>query len=120
MQKNGFWQADSVLVLVERMKDKTPLLEAVVTHYFDKKPTPQYVSDSKGTELLATSNPIINDIIMAKSEAHIYPIVYFDDLSYNHENGEVLYYEEVIKAVQKMPIRYIGYAELIKMQTNNS
>ena len=108
LQKHGFWQADSVLVLVERMKDKAPLLESVVTHYFDKKIPPQYLSDF---ELNLSTIP---------SDSTNYPIIYFDDLSYNHENGEVLYYEEVIKAVQKMPIRYIGYDELLKMQSDNS
>jgi hypothetical protein len=93
LKKHGFWQSDSSLVLVERMRDKAPLLADVVTK-FEKNTPPQYFNyfDS-------------------------YPITFFDDLSYNHEKGEVLFYEEVIEAVKKMPIKYIGYKELLKMQS---
>jgi hypothetical protein len=105
LQKHGFWQADSVIVLVEKMRDKAPLLEAVLKN-FEKKGTPQYKNNFDSFLSLNTSKPMT------------YPIIYFDDLSYNHENGEVLFYENVIKAVQKMPIRYIGYAELLKMQSD--
>ena len=108
LQKNGFWQADSVLVLVERMKDKAPLLESVVNNYFAKKEPPQYKSNFE--PFLTLNN----------SESMIYPIVYLDDLSYNHENDDVLFYDEVITAVKKMPIRYIGYDELLKIQADNS
>ncbi len=105
LKKHGFEQADSVLVLVERMRDKAPLLEAVLKKFI-KKGTPQYKSAFKYFSGLNNS------------ESMTYPIVYFDDLSYNHENGQVIYYEEVIEAVRKMPIRYIGYDELLKMQSD--
>ena len=42
LQEHGFWQKDSVVVLVENMRDKGPLLESVLTNYFSKKRTPQY------------------------------------------------------------------------------
>lgn len=107
LRKHGFLQADSVIVLVERMKDKAPLLEGVVKNYFDKKTPPQYLSD------------YAHKTSITPSKSTHYPVIYFDDLSYNHENGEVLYYEDVIAAVQKMPIRYIGYDELLKMQSSD-
>lgn len=124
LEKKGFWQADSVLVLVERMNDKAPLLAQVLKTNFAKKRPPQYFNDFDQKTLAATANslplPAINAIINAiatiKSSNNIYPIVYFDDLSYNHENGEVLYYDDVIEAVQKMPIHYIGYGELLILQ----
>jgi hypothetical protein len=93
LKKHGFWQADSALVLVERMRDKAPLLEGVLSK-FDKSPPPQYLNDFSD-----------------------FPITFFDDLSYNHEKGEVLFYDDVIEAVTKMPIKYIGYEELLKMQS---
>lgn len=114
LKKHGFLQADSVIVLVERMKDKAPLLESVLKNYFEKKDPPQYFNDN----LSLTNNPIIDTLIKAKSLNTHYPIIYFDDLSYNHENGEVLFYENVIHAVRKMPIRYIDYDELLIMQAN--
>ena len=107
LEKHGFLKADSVIVLVERMKDKTPLLVSVVKNYFDKKTPPQHLSHFE------------HKISTPPARSTRYPVMYFDDLSYNHENGKVLYYDEVIKAVQKMPIRYIGYDELLKMQSNS-
>ncbi len=100
LKRHGFWQADSALILVERMHDKAPLLESVLKNYFEKKIPPQYLNDNS----LITNN---------------YPITFFDDLSYNHEKGEVLFYKEVLEAVQKMPIKYIGYEELLLMQGRN-
>ncbi len=105
LKKHGFLQTDSVIVLVEYMKDKAPLLEGVVKNYFDKKQAPQY---------LGNFEPKMG---IKSSESSHYPIIYFDDLSYNHENCEVLYYADVITAVQKIPIRYIGYDELLEMQS---
>jgi hypothetical protein len=106
LKKHGFEQANSVLVLVEKMKDKAPLLEGVVKNYFAKKTPPQYLGDFD------------HQMGITPSESTHYPVIYFDDLSYNHENGEVLYYEDVIAAVQKIPIRYVGYDELLKMQSD--
>ncbi len=39
------------------------------------------------------------------------PIVeYYDDLSYNHEKGEILFYTSVIEKVKKMKINYFDYS----------
>jgi hypothetical protein len=105
LKKYGFEQTDSVLVLVERMRDKAPLLESVLKNYFEKKRDSQYQSDF---------DPFL---MLNNSKSTTYPIVYFDDLSYNHENGEVLFYDDVINAVQKMPIQYVGYEELLTLQS---
>jgi hypothetical protein len=35
-------------------------------------------------------------------------IEYIDDLSYNHENGDVRFYEAVIEEVRKLPLTYRG------------
>jgi hypothetical protein len=94
LKKHGFWQSDSALVLVERMRDKAPLLAAVLSKFEENAP-PQY-------------SKYFSD----------FPITFYDDLSYNHEKGQVLFYEEVIEAVKKMPIKYIGYEELLKMQSD--
>lgn len=42
-------------------------------------------------------------------------ITYYDDLSYNHENGEIKYYDSVIEEVKKIPIKYIDYQEILKI-----
>jgi hypothetical protein len=105
LQQHGFLKADSVIVLVEKMRDKAPLMESALQN-FEKKGTPQYKTDFE--PFLSLNN----------SKSITYPIVYLDDLSYNHENGEVLFYENVIDAVKKMPIRYVGYDELLKLQSD--
>jgi hypothetical protein len=116
LKKHGFWQTDSVLVLVEQMTDKTPLLEGILKNYFEKKTPPQYFDDNAPI----TNDSKIDNMIKANSLKNKHPIIYFDDLSYNHEKGEILYYEKVIDVVRQMPIRYIDYDELLIMQSNKS
>ena len=116
LQEHGFWQKDSVVVLVENMRDKGPLLESVLTNYFSKKRTPQYLTNYSAVDKTISKNEIINHLINNKSLNNNYPIIYFDDLSYNHEHGEILYYEDVLETVKKMPIQYISYNELLVMQ----
>ncbi|MDZ7877829.1 MAG: hypothetical protein U5L45_09175 [Saprospiraceae bacterium] len=101
LKKHGFWQTDSVLVLVERMRDKAPLLADVLIK-FNKNTLPEEKSEQTPQHLRDSGK---------------YSIIFFDDLSYNHEKGKVLFYEDVIEAVKKMPIKYIGYEELCKMQS---
>ncbi len=38
---------------------------------------------------------------------------YFDDLSYNHENGEVKFYDTMIAEVRKIDVNYHDYHEII-------
>jgi hypothetical protein len=115
LKEHGFWQADSILVLVERMHDKVPLLEGIVKTCFKKKAPPQYIQHIEPQQL-SVNNEIINNLIMHDSATGKYPLLYFDDLSYNHEHSEVLFYQEVITAVKQMPILYIGYEELLQIQ----
>lgn len=43
-------------------------------------------------------------------------ITFVDDLSFNHENGEVRLYQGVIELVKLLPIRYIGLPQLNEIQ----
>jgi hypothetical protein len=36
-------------------------------------------------------------------------VIYFDDLSYNHENGEVKFYENIIEEVRKLDLVYFDF-----------
>lgn len=46
-------------------------------------------------------------------------IVYFDDLSYNHENGEMKFYEKQIELIKiNNYVEYHGYAEILKIINN--
>jgi hypothetical protein len=42
-------------------------------------------------------------------------VSYYDDLSYNHENGEVKFYLDVIGEIKKLPVSYFGYDEILKI-----
>ena len=44
-------------------------------------------------------------------------VMYYDDLSYNHEKGEVKFYTDVIEEVEKLPLKYIGYKEINDINT---
>ncbi len=45
--------------------------------------------------------------------------VYFDDLSYNHENNKVLFYEDALQYIKSRgDIIYFGYSDLEKIKLN--
>jgi hypothetical protein len=44
-----------------------------------------------------------------------YQISFIDDMSYNHENGEVLFFEKEISKLKNIGIEYNSYAEIIKI-----
>lgn len=44
-------------------------------------------------------------------------VIYFDDLSYNHENGKVLFYDDVLRAVRLMDIKYYDYQFILKLNS---
>jgi hypothetical protein len=47
-------------------------------------------------------------------------IVYFDDLSYNHENGKIKFYEEEIELLKlNGNVEHHGYNEIIKIINNH-
>lgn len=79
---------------------------------------------------LIKSNMIVNgNLIIVQSPAEKIQLfkkyltksfVYFDDLSYNHENGAIKFYEDEINYVKsREDIVYYGYPELIKLQREN-
>lgn len=44
-----------------------------------------------------------------------YKIVFTDDLSYNHENGDVKFYIDEILRVKKSKVSYVSYDEILKI-----
>ncbi|RQO70212.1 hypothetical protein DBR43_19475 [Pedobacter sp. KBW06] len=47
------------------------------------------------------------------------PVVYIDDLSYNHEYGEMKLYDELIQDISGLPITYLGIKEIELINSNN-
>ena len=70
--------------------------------------------ETKESLLILTNNPI-DKISYLKYLTNSFHITYFDDLSYNHENGEVLFYDFVINEVNKLKIDYFDYDFLNKL-----
>lgn len=44
-----------------------------------------------------------------------FEIIYIDDLSFNHENGEVLFYDAVIDEIKLLPLVYYDYGFISKI-----
>ncbi len=42
-------------------------------------------------------------------------VTYYDDLSYNHEYGEIKFYSDIIEELNHLPINYHGYHEILKI-----
>ncbi|WP_342328502.1 hypothetical protein [Pedobacter sp. FW305-3-2-15-E-R2A2] len=46
------------------------------------------------------------------------PVVYIDDLSYNHEHGDMKLYDELIQEVNGLPLTYLGIKEIEIINSN--
>lgn len=47
-------------------------------------------------------------------------IIYFDDLSYNHERGEIKFYQELIDKVRSLQnVQYFDYSEIKKINSED-
>lgn len=44
-----------------------------------------------------------------------YEVIYMDDLSYNHEHGVVLFYDEMIDNIRSLNLTYIDYSAILRM-----
>ena len=64
--------------------------------------------------LIVTNNPI-DKVQYLKYLSKNFKIHYFDDLSYNHENGKVLFFEEVLDEVKKMNLNYYDYQFILNL-----
>jgi hypothetical protein len=53
--------------------------------------------------------------VLEKNRTPQYKISFFDDLSYNHENGDIRFYEPEIADIRQLPIHYVGYEELLQI-----
>lgn len=61
----------------------------------------------------------VKDKLLFLIKTKFFNVVYIDDLSYNHENNDIRYYNSVILDLKKMNwISYLGYKEIIKITEN--
>lgn len=45
-------------------------------------------------------------------------VFYLDDLSYNHEEGEIKYYESIIEKVRRFDLVYYDYSSILSIREN--
>lgn len=89
------------------------IIDLKITKYWLKKTG----FEIKKSLLILTNNPS-DKLIYLKYLTDNFDITYFDDLSYNQENGEILFYNVVINEVNKMKINYFDYKYINKLNSN--
>jgi hypothetical protein len=70
-------------------------------------------------DLILVPTPKDKIPFLKKAIANNYSVVYYDDLSYNHEYGEVRLYEEIIKEVKHLNLTYHGLMEINQLKNNS-
>ena len=51
-----------------------------------------------------------------KLRENLYCVEFYDDLSYNHENGEIKFYDDLIDKINKLGIKYYDFYFLSNLQ----
>lgn len=67
-------------------------------------------------QLFMCQFPMQKVIMIKKLNKKWSKVTLVDDMSYNHENGEIKFYTNVIDSIQAIGIDYIGYPELRNFQ----
>ena len=107
---------------IEHVKEnysKNPIVFISHRNIFCFSKTNQWIKQnitSKGHLLILVSEPhdkllYINQILKKNQ------IVYYDDLSYNHENGKVYYYTKIINEIKKLDLIYYDYQFIKKLNS---
>jgi hypothetical protein len=84
--------------------------------------TKQYIKYNINSKVpfYLVSEPIKKIKFLKYSVCCFKKVTLYDDLSYNHENGEVKFYNEIISEVKKLSISYFDYAEILKINNLKS
>ncbi len=61
------------------------------------------------TDIIIVPNPAEKVFLLGKILPLEKGLTLIDDMSWNHENGNVKFYQNEIEALSKLPLRYIGY-----------
>ena len=83
--------------------------------------TNQYLKQNITTKVpfYLVSEPFKKIKFLKYSACYFKKVTLYDDLSYNHENGEVKFYHEIISEVKKLSISYFDYEEILKINNLN-
>jgi FMN phosphatase YigB (HAD superfamily) len=67
--------------------------------------------------IILVENPAAKIYFLSKAAGHLTEkILYYDDLSYNHEHGQIKFYSDVIEQVKKLNIVYFDASYLNQIQ----
>ena len=70
---------------------------------------------SNSSPFYLVSHPVKKIIFIKYAVSKFVNVNYYDDLSYNHEYGEIKFYSDVIEELKHLPVNYFGYHEILKI-----
>lgn len=72
------------------------------------------------SDVIIVSSPAQKIDFIKKITSRNKPLTFIDDLSYNHENGQVKFYDTEIQLISGLSLRYIGYKTISRFNSKNS
>lgn len=76
--------------------------------------------DVAKSDVIIVSSPAQKTDFIKKILPRNKPVTFIDDLSYNHENGQVKFYDTEIQLISGLSLRYIGYKTILRFNSKNS
>jgi hypothetical protein len=67
------------------------------------------------TDIIVVFHPSVKLHFIKKAVHKKLNVTYIDDLSYNHENNEIRFYDDIINEVSQLPINYINYSKILNI-----
>lgn len=109
----------SVDYINSRKKEGESIIFLSARNYFTFDITYEWLRKYKlvqnKTQLFLVAFPKEKITFIKKAIGKNNKVIYIDDLTYNHEKGETKYYSSVIEAVKNLPIEYIDYDTILKL-----
>lgn len=72
------------------------------------------------SDVIIVSSPAQKTEFIKKILPRSKPVTFIDDLSYNHENGQVKFYDTEIQLISGLSLRYVGYKTILRFNSKRS
>ncbi|MGV6831742.1 MAG: hypothetical protein ACWA5P_09295 [bacterium] len=108
-------------ILKDKIQKKRTCIILTARQYKYESVTKFWIQKNLSKKLLVIIVPsAFSKLAYLKLASSKYKTVnYYDDLSYNHENGKVLYYEDVIQKIELLDINYYNYNQIKEINNLN-